>query len=74
MSQAQANPLGAATEISEAESEFSALLTREFRPKSARAREAVEAAVHTLAQQALADSSLVSNDSLHSIDAMIRRN
>lgn len=71
MSQAQSTTPEAASQVNEAESEFSALLTREFRPKSARAREAVEAAVHTLAQQALANTTLVSNDSLQSIDAMI---
>ena len=57
--------------VSEAESEFASLLTREFKPKSARAREAVEAAVHTLAQQALSNTALVSDDSLRSIEAMI---
>ena len=35
------------------ESEFEALLQREFRPKSDQARTAVENAVKTLAQQAL---------------------
>ncbi len=57
--------------VTEAESEFAALLTREFKPKSARAREAVESAVHTLAQQALSNTALVSDDSLRSIEAMI---
>ena len=41
-------------QVQEGENEFAALLNREFKPKSARAREAVESAVHTLAQQALA--------------------
>lgn len=70
MSQAQVAP-EAVGQIAEAESEFSALLTREFKPKSARAREAVETAVQTLAQQALVDTSLVSDDCLRTIDAMI---
>jgi type VI secretion system protein ImpC len=52
-------------------SDFAALLDREFKPKSDRAREAVEAAVQTLAQQALADTALVSDDALRSIEAMI---
>jgi type VI secretion system protein ImpC len=52
-------------------SDFSALLTREFKPKSDRAREAVENAVQTLAQQALANTTLVSDDALRSIEAMI---
>jgi len=52
-------------------SEFSSLLKKQFKPKSDRAREAVETAVKTLAEQALADSALVSDDALNSIDAMI---
>ncbi|MDE2005788.1 MAG: type VI secretion system contractile sheath large subunit, partial [Rhodospirillales bacterium] len=51
--------------------EFANLLTREFKPKSDAARSAVEQAVQTLAQQALANTALVSNDSLRSIEAMI---
>jgi len=72
MSQVQSALPEAVTPVNEAESEFSALLTREFKPKSARAREAVEAAVHTLAQQALADASLLSDDALRTIDQLIR--
>jgi type VI secretion system protein ImpC len=52
-------------------SEFSALLNREFKPKTDRAREAVENAVQTLAQQALAHTTLISDDALRSIEAMI---
>jgi type VI secretion system protein ImpC len=52
-------------------SDFSSLLNREFKPKSDRAREAVEQAVQTLAQQALANTALISGDSLRSIEAMI---
>ena len=52
-------------------SAFAALLDREFKPKSDRAREAVERAVQTLAQQALADTALISDDALRSIEAMI---
>ena len=52
-------------------SDFAALLNREFKPKSDRAREAVESAIHTLATQALASTSLISNDALRSIEAMI---
>jgi type VI secretion system protein ImpC len=53
------------------ESEFSSLLNKEFKPKSDRAREAIEASVHTLAQHALADTTLISDDSLRSIQNMI---
>jgi type VI secretion system protein ImpC len=58
-------------QVAGAESEFSSLLNREFKPKSDRAREAIEASVHTLAQQALADTTLISDDSLRSIQNMI---
>jgi type VI secretion system protein ImpC len=51
--------------------EFSALLNREFRPKSDRAREDVEAAVKTLAQQVLADTNLITDDALSTINALI---
>lgn len=71
MSEAQASAPSAVAGIAGAESEFASLLNREFKPKSNRAREAVEMAVHTLAQQALANTALVSDDSLRSIEAMI---
>jgi len=51
--------------------DFASLLNREFKPKSDRAREAVESAIHTLASQALASTDLISNDALRSIEAMI---
>src|SRR6202043_2466364 len=65
--------IGAATSATTTQetSEFAALLDREFKPKSDRAREAVESAVQTLAQQALADTALISDDALRSIEAMI---
>ena len=52
-------------------SEFSSLLQQEFKPKSDRAQEAVETAVRTLAEQALADTALVSDDAIKSIESMI---
>jgi len=52
-------------------SEFASLLTREFKPKTDHARAAVEAAVQTLAQQALSNTQLISGDSLRSIEAII---
>ncbi|MBX9609157.1 MAG: type VI secretion system contractile sheath large subunit [Gammaproteobacteria bacterium] len=52
-------------------SEFSALLQKEFKPTSDSAKSAVETAVQTLAQQALADTSLVSHDAIRSIEAII---
>jgi len=51
--------------------EFAALLNKEFKPKSDEARSAVEQAVLTLAQQALAQTKLISADVMMSIEAMI---
>ena len=62
---------GAAGVATQETSEFASLLNREFKPKTDRAREAVEQAVQTLAQQALSNTALISGDSLRSIEAMI---
>ena len=70
MSETQLGTAGSTTVTQEA-SEFSALLQREFKPKSDRGREAIESAVQTLARQALVDTALVSDDALRSIAAMI---
>src|SRR3954469_15150612 len=51
--------------------EFSALLKREFKPKSEEANEAVQRAVRTLAQQALSDTSVVSDDVTKTIEKII---
>lgn len=51
--------------------DFSQLLTKEFRPKSDRAKEEVERAVHTLAELALKDTAVISGDVVHSIEAII---
>ena len=51
--------------------DFSALLQREFKPKTDQAKEAVEIAVKTLAEQALQYTSLVSNDVVKSIESMV---
>ena len=52
-------------------SDFGALLTKEFRPKSDHAQEAIESAVKTLAQQALESSVVVSSDVVNTINAII---
>jgi len=52
-------------------SDFSSLLDKEFKPKSERAKEAVENAVKTLAEQALGQTALISDDSIRSIESMI---
>lgn len=51
--------------------ELSSLLQKEFKPKTATAKEAVSAAVQTLAEQALADTKLIGSDSLRTIEAII---
>jgi type VI secretion system protein ImpC len=58
---------GALTEVSE----FSALLSKEFKPKNERAREEVEAAVRTLAEHVLQDSNVVSDDLTQTINAYV---
>lgn len=57
--------------VATAESSFADLLEKEFRPKSDRAKEAVEEAVKTLAEQALAKANLISDDAVKSIEAII---
>jgi type VI secretion system protein ImpC len=52
-------------------SEFSSLLTKEFKPKTDRAREAVDAAVQTLAEQALKNTTVISDDVVKSINMII---
>src|SRR6478752_3752636 len=51
--------------------EFDSLLRKEFKPKTDEAKEAVEKAVRTLAEQALSQTKLISNDVVKSIEAMI---
>lgn len=60
-------PEAAALEVSD----FSSLLQKEFKPTSERRREAIEEAVKTLAEQALAQTALISEDALKSIEAII---
>jgi len=71
MSATQLQQADAATTTTELESEFTSLLSREFKPKSEKARDAVQTAVQTLAQHALSNTALISDDSIRSIEAMI---
>jgi type VI secretion system protein ImpC len=69
---AEAKEQGAAAEGATIEaSEFSNLLKKEFKPQTDRAKEDVEAAVKTLAEQALAGVKLISNDVVKTINSMI---
>src|SRR5437763_12164433 len=52
-------------------SDFSSLLQKEFKPQSDKAKESVEVAVRTLAEQALAGTNLVSGDVLGTIQSLI---
>jgi len=52
-------------------SEFADLLKKEFRPKSDQAKTAVESAVKTLAEQALSNTALISDDALRSIESIV---
>src|SRR5437588_5405683 len=65
--QAQAAPAGATAEVGE----FDKLLTKEFKPKTDKALEAIKAGVQTLAEQALAGVSLVPDDVVKTIEGII---
>lgn len=64
-----------ATEAAEAQTiemnEFEGLLQKEFKPKTERAREAVQAAVQELAAQALEKTALISDDAVRTIETII---
>ncbi len=51
--------------------DFSSLLDKEFKPKTDEARNAVEAAVRTLAEQALMNATTMTDDAYSSIEAII---
>src|SRR5258707_15718322 len=52
-------------------SEFASLLQREFKPQTDRAKEAIDTAIKTLAEQALSQTALVSDDVLKTIESLI---
>jgi type VI secretion system protein ImpC len=52
-------------------SEFGNLLQKEFKPKTETAKDAVSAAVQTLAEQALSNTQLIGTDALKTIEAII---
>jgi type VI secretion system protein ImpC len=65
----QAAPIGEAREADE----FAALLKQSFKPRTERGAEEVENAVATLVAQALADETIIKEDVLETIEAMIAR-
>ncbi len=62
---------GAAAEAVATEDDFAALLQKEFKPKSDRAKEEVQTAVETLAQQVLQGEVLMADDVIGTISAII---
>ena len=60
----------AATETEFAPDDFSALLRKEFKPSSDERANRIEQAVQTLAQQVLADASIISDDVFSTMDAL----
>ena len=71
MAEAETEAQGGATESIFANDDFANLLQKEFKPKSDTAKTAVEEAVKTLAQQALANTDLISDDALKTIEGII---
>ena len=65
--QAQTEQVGGTLEMSD----FGSLLQKEFKPQSDKAKESVENAVRTLAEQALAGTNLISGDVLGTIESLI---
>jgi len=62
---------GAAAEAVATEDDFAALLQKEFKPKSDRAKEEVQSAVQTLAEQVLQGEVLMADDVVGTISAII---
>ena len=71
MAEAQGQQQQQAGESTQEVSEFESLLEKRFKPKTDSAKEAIQSAVHTLAEQALADTSVVSDDAIETIESMI---
>src|ERR1051326_3656313 len=63
----QAQPASATAEVTE----FESLLNKEFKPKTDEAKSAVKLAVQTLAEQALSATSLISDNAIKTIEAII---
>ena len=68
---AEAKQISALGQVTFEGDDLASLLQKEFRPKSDEARSAVEAAVQTLAQQALSQTQLIGKDVVKSIEEMI---
>ena len=73
MADANVNPQEQAQQPAAAEqvNDFQQLMKKEFKPKSDKAKEAVESAVRTLAAEALSQTTLISDDAIKTIEAII---
>ena len=71
MAELETEAAGGAEATAFGSSDFENLLQKEFRPKSDQAKSAVEQAVKTLAAQALANTALVSDDALRTIEGIV---
>ncbi|MBS0422972.1 MAG: type VI secretion system contractile sheath large subunit [Proteobacteria bacterium] len=72
MAETEIQASGTEAKVQESD-DFSALLLKEFKPKTDRAREAVESAVKTLAEQALEQTTLISDDAIKTIQSIIAK-
>ena len=71
MAEVETEAAGGAEATAFGSSDFENLLQKEFRPKSDTAKTAVEQAVKTLAEQALANATLISDDALRTIESIV---
>jgi type VI secretion system protein ImpC len=71
MADAKAKGKKAEAQVEEVEGDFAALLQKEFKPKSDRAKEEVATAVQTLAEQVLQGEVLLADDVVGTISAII---
>src|SRR2546422_479499 len=71
MTETQAGAQGQGTAIAVEGNDLTALLQKEFRPQTDRAKQEVENAVRTLAEQALKSSVVVSTDVVETIKSII---
>ena len=67
----QANAQVAGAVVETADGEFATLLQKEFRPNTDDKKTRIEQAVQTLAQQALADASVIGEDVYMTLEAMV---
>jgi type VI secretion system protein ImpC len=71
MAEQQREPQAAPAAATAETTDFAALLSKEFKPQTDRAREEVEGAVRTLAQEALAGAAVTSHDTVQTIQSII---